>query len=314
VCDVVIASALGPVGDTIPDGLVRRTARTSSPGHRRMCGRCFDPIPISMRYTAISREDSTRLLRAEHTPGPHQTSLTPICLTLGGAAVCRAPGLPLPFDPLLQFPKATVSDQQVSDKPLGLRERNRIRTRDEILVAISVLLGERPYQSITVDEVAQQAGVSRGTIYSYFPEGRDQLVRDAYVRIAAQVTERGSSDRAAHTRTIDRVLALATALASISATPEGRFYGAMGPDAIAPLVGHTGTASTLFRSMLREDLERAAEAGELPEDAPVPDLTVLISGALRQIGVTAANEPARTGGLLRALRLMLSSMLGSAAD
>ncbi len=194
-------------------------------------------------------------------------------------------------------------------KPLGLRERNRIRTRDEILVAMSVLLGERAYETITIDDVAQRAGVSRGTIYTYFPDGRDQLVRDAYQRTADIVSADGAIQRDQQGSTTDRIIGLATALVGVAVTPEGRFYGRMGPDILGALAGRTGSASRLFRSMLAEDLRQAAASGELPADAPIDELAVLISGAMREIGVAAAEEPERAPQLLRALRISCDALL-----
>lgn len=195
------------------------------------------------------------------------------------------------------------------NKPLGLRERNRIRTRDEILVAMSVLLGEMAFENITVDEVAQRAGVSRGTIYSYFPEGREQLVRDAYLRIAEKVVAKGSADRDEHADVTDRVLALAGALASITSTPEGRFYGLMGNATFGPLGGVTGSASGRFHTMLVEDLDQARKQSLLTAQAPVDELAVLVSGALREIGATAAREPERAPQLLAALRSTCDALL-----
>lgn len=196
---------------------------------------------------------------------------------------------------------------------MGLRERNRIRTRDEILVAMSTLLGERRYQDITIDDVAQQAGVSRGTIYSYFPEGRDQLVRDAYQRVAAIVAEDGAKRREQHTLVTDRIIGLASALVEVAVTPEGRFYGIMGPDILGALAGVTGTASRLFLSMLAEDLASAEAAGLLGPDAPVEELAVLLSGAMREIGVAAARNPQRAPQLLHALRLNCDALLAHGA-
>lgn len=188
------------------------------------------------------------------------------------------------------------------NKPLGLRERNRIRTRDDILVAMSVLLGEQSFESITVDGVAQRAGVSRGTIYTYFPEGREQLIRDSYRRIAEIVVAKGSQDRELHENVTDRVLALATALASVTATPEGLFYGIVGNAPFGPLGGVTGSGSSVFHGLLLEDLAQARGQGALRANAPVADIAVLLSGALREIGATAAREPERAPRLLAALR------------
>ncbi|MCA0379063.1 MAG: TetR/AcrR family transcriptional regulator [Actinobacteria bacterium] len=195
------------------------------------------------------------------------------------------------------------------DKPLGLRERNRIRTRDEILVAMSLMLGEQSFESITVDEVAQRAGVSRGTIYSYFPDGREQLIRDAYLRIANQVIEKGSAQRDAQTDVSKRVLAIAGALASVTGTPEGRFYGLLGATTFGPLGGVTGSASGMFHTMLTEDLQRAMELGLITATARVEELAVLVSGAIREIGARVASEPAQAEALLDALRVTCEALL-----
>lgn len=167
---------------------------------------------------------------------------------------------------------------------------------------MSVLLGEVGFESITIDEVAKRAGVSRGTIYSYFPEGREQLIQDAYLRIADRVVAQGAADRAECTDVTERVLALAGALVRVTSTPEGRFYGILGNATFGPLGGVTGSASGRFHTMLVEDLDRARSNGLLAAGAPVNELAVLLSGALREIGATTAREPERAPRLLSALR------------
>jgi AcrR family transcriptional regulator len=190
----------------------------------------------------------------------------------------------------------------VPEKPIGLRERNRVRTRGEILAAMSLLLGDRPFESITIDDVSEAAGVSRGTIYTYFPEGRDQLLRDAYARVAASVVAAGSENRERHHGVTDRIVALAGALVDAATTPEGRFYARIGTATVGPLSGVTGRASTQFLEMLIEDLEHAKRSGALRDVAPVDELAVLISGAVREVGSVAAEEPTRAPRLLAALR------------
>ncbi len=167
---------------------------------------------------------------------------------------------------------------------------------------MSVLLGERSFESITIDDVSQRAGVSRGTIYTYFPDGRDQLVRDAYLRIAEKVSATGAERRAQHTTVTDRIIGLATALVDVAITPEGRFYGMIGSALFGPLGGVTGTASSSFRTMLTEDLGHAKLEGQLSPELLVEDTVVLVAGALREIGATAALEPDRAPQLLQTLR------------
>ncbi len=210
----------------------------------------------------------------------------------------------------LQTATASCSKaRQLTKQALGLRERNRIRTRDEILVAMSLLLGSRSYESLTVDDVAHQAGVSRGTIYTYFPEGRDQLLRDAYQRIAEKVTAEGTQKRAELTQTTDRIIALARSLAETSATAEGRFYGLIGSALFGPLGGVTGAASESVRGHLREDLSAAAAEGTLAQGLNVDDAVVLFSGAIREIGHTAARAPERVPALLDGLRALCHAVL-----
>lgn len=197
----------------------------------------------------------------------------------------------------------------MTEKPLGLRERNRMRTHDDILIAMSTLLGERPFDMLTVDDVAHRAGVSRGTIYSYFPEGREQLLRDAYQRTADALAAEGARRRAQYTGLVDRVVALASALVDVATTAEGRFYAVIGPTTLGPLGGVTGSASGQFHAMLTDDLAAALREGTLPAEVSAADTAVLLSGALREIGVTAAREPARAASLLTALRMTCRALL-----
>lgn len=176
---------------------------------------------------------------------------------------------------------------------------------------MSVLLGERSFESITIDEVSQRAGVSRGTIYTYFPDGRDQLVRDAYLRIADKVAADGAERRSTQTTLTDRIVGLASALVDVATTPEGRFYGMIGSALFGPLGGVTGTASGSFREMLTEDLRRAADEGHLGPDFMVDETALLMSGALREIGATSAREPERAPHLLQALRVTCDALLAS---
>ncbi|MFT4220659.1 MAG: TetR/AcrR family transcriptional regulator [Microbacterium sp.] len=197
----------------------------------------------------------------------------------------------------------------MSNKPLGLRERNRIRTRDDILHAMSTLLGESAYENISIDDIAKRAGVSRGTIYTYFPDGRDQLVRDAYLQISTAVSNDGTARRERCTGFTDRIVAVATAFATVAATPEGRFYGAMGAGTIGPLNGVTGTASSLFLRHITADVKQAKADGLLDSPADTEDLALLLSGSLREIGLAVSRDPSRAESLLSALRISCDRML-----
>lgn len=60
--------------------------------------------------------------------------------------------------------------------PVALAQRRRSQTRDEIHRAAVDLVLKRGLAQVTVDEIAEAAGVSPRTFFNYFPTKRDALV------------------------------------------------------------------------------------------------------------------------------------------
>jgi AcrR family transcriptional regulator len=57
------------------------------------------------------------------------------------------------------------------------RGRLRVEERREQLLELGLrLFGSRPYDEISIEEIAQQAGMSKGLLYHYFPSKRDFYV------------------------------------------------------------------------------------------------------------------------------------------
>ncbi|MFQ5870268.1 MAG: TetR/AcrR family transcriptional regulator [Candidatus Zixiibacteriota bacterium] len=71
----------------------------------------------------------------------------------------------------------------------ALREREREVRRELILSAAQRLFAEKDFRSVTVREIAKQAGVSPGTIYRYY-ENLDELFLDIFFAGAREITER----------------------------------------------------------------------------------------------------------------------------
>jgi AcrR family transcriptional regulator len=63
----------------------------------------------------------------------------------------------------------------------SLRERRKQLLREEILEAARGLLSEKGYAAMSMDELASQVGISKPTLYTYFPN-KDDLVVTAAVR------------------------------------------------------------------------------------------------------------------------------------
>ncbi|UUX58764.1 TetR/AcrR family transcriptional regulator [Glutamicibacter halophytocola] len=192
---------------------------------------------------------------------------------------------------------------------MSQRERNRVRTRNDILDVAAQLLGDVGYSGTTLQEISKLAGVARGTVYAYFPAGRDEIVRAVYLRLADEVVQRGNALHAQAEGLEMRIRALARALTEASADPKGRFYGIMGADLVPVLAGVTGTASRSFENFIRDDLVMALHEGLLIPGIDIEALTVALSGALRASGSRAAADPESVEEQINALGALARGLI-----
>ena len=58
-------------------------------------------------------------------------------------------------------------------------DRRIVRTRDRLGDALIALIQEKPFESVTVQEVLNRAGVSRSTFYQHFEDKNDLFLSDA---------------------------------------------------------------------------------------------------------------------------------------
>ncbi len=101
----------------------------------------------------------------------------------------------------------------------GLRERNKLRRREQITDAALRLFAERGFDGATIDEIADAAEVSRRTFFRYFARKEDVLL-DWKQRTAQELRD-ALAVRPSHEAPIDAVHgALAAVAADYSARPD----------------------------------------------------------------------------------------------
>jgi AcrR family transcriptional regulator len=108
-----------------------------------------------------------------------------------------------------------------------LRARRKHQTRAEIVRAAFELFGRLGYEQVSMDRVALAAGVSRATLFNYFPQ-KELILRELAAARAAKLksilSEFGASGKAASFESIiDLMLKISDENARITATAKKLF-------------------------------------------------------------------------------------------
>ena len=63
-----------------------------------------------------------------------------------------------------------------TNERLSRRERERLARRGDILVAAQEVFAEKGYGESTLEEIANRAEFGKGTLYNYFPDGKQEIL------------------------------------------------------------------------------------------------------------------------------------------
>jgi AcrR family transcriptional regulator len=143
-------------------------------------------------------------------------------------------------------------------------------TKKKILEAAAKCFSERGYTKTTMDKIAEEAGVSKGTLYWYFKSKEDLFV-ELKVRHIARVLKQ-LEELFAQKKTFDLKLMEAIAMYFSSLVPENREVARLNAEFLAE-----ATKIPKLNKMLRDQYERiqglitstieeAIEKGELRKD------------------------------------------------
>ncbi len=65
--------------------------------------------------------------------------------------------------------------EQVSER-LSRKDRERLARRNEMLAAAQEVIAEKGYTDATLEEIAARAEYGKGTLYNYFPGGKQEIL------------------------------------------------------------------------------------------------------------------------------------------
>jgi AcrR family transcriptional regulator len=181
-----------------------------------------------------------------------------------------------------------MSEMLDADRPTGLRERKKAKTRAAIRQHALRLFREKGYQATTVEQIAEAAEVSPATYYRYFPTKEDVVLQDDFDVLAMDVFE-------AQPPGLSAIAAMRAALAQMlaSLTPEEleRFRETTELTLTIPEV-RARALDELMRAMQVMAEAVARRAGLAPDDFAARNLAGAITGVVMSASLPNMSEPA----------------------
>ncbi|WP_433710207.1 TetR/AcrR family transcriptional regulator [Nocardia sp. CA-084685] len=194
-------------------------------------------------------------------------------------------------------------------KPLTLRERNRLRTRRVLLDAALEVFAESGFGAATVETIAARAGASKVTVYSYFPQGREELFRELYTEVTDELVDHVRKVYDSEGTLADRILAVTKGLLAIAQRPlVGRFYSISDPALDEALRPVQGVASGTIVDLIASDIGRAQQSGEVRTTASPTAVAGLLVGAMRAALADVAYEKMTAADVLEAMAALAEGL------
>ena len=180
--------------------------------------------------------------------------------------------------------------------------------REQLLVSGVEVLSHRPHTEVSIEEIADAAGVSKGLLYHYFPTKTEFLVA---------ALERGQDELAAHLAPDDSLPPIKRLDASLDAFLD---YVEEHPAAFAAIFRGGSEDPTITAALdagRNEQLSTLMNAISEWEEAPVsvertPELETAVQGWLFFVEGAVLHWMETNGGDRKKLRILLRTALGGA--
>lgn len=185
--------------------------------------------------------------------------------------------------------------------------------REQILETTGQLLELQGYHATGLNQILNASGAPKGSLYHYFPGGKEELAEEAIARAAEQVSARLRAELAAQP---DAAQALAGFIRTLAGYVQRSDYETGGPiTAVALEAASTSerlnaACAAAFAAWQEVVRERLLAAGHAP--ARAARLAVLAIAAIE--GATILSRSSRSTAPLEAAADELALLLGCAAD
>lgn len=167
-----------------------------------------------------------------------------------------------------------------------------------ILAAVRKILAQKGYMGTTVNQVAQEAGVSRGLLHYYFKNKDEMLARaikenmDLSIFMITRVFEQHETPQGYARGIVDLLRnVMETDPDFLGLFFEGFAVARNSPVVQAELAGLYGQ----FRKALEQGLQKANDAGTISPALPIDALAAIITGLVDGMGLQLMTEPDLNG-------------------
>lgn len=195
--------------------------------------------------------------------------------------------------------------------PVPSRQRRKAARPDELLEAALDLFVERGFAATRMDDVAQRAGVSKGTVYLYWPSKED-LLRAVIRRFLSGQLDAGEAALRAHTGSIPDLLRTTFAqwwIAVIDSPASGVFKLMLAEARNFPEIAAFYRQEVVERGqgLIREIVEQGIARGELrPVDAEAAVFSLMLPMVMLCVYKHSIGVCAPVDGLQDSARLVRS--------
>lgn len=169
-------------------------------------------------------------------------------------------------------------------------EAHRREVRDTVLHTTAELVADRGLRSVTMSEIAEQAGIGRATLYKYFP-GVEEILLAWHERQIDRHLEQLVEVRGRARDPSERLEAVLQAYALIAYEAHGHFDTEL--TSFLHRDEQVGRARQQLRSMIEDLLSDAAGAGYVRDGIPAEELASYCLHALTAAGALPSKAAVR---------------------